>query len=76
MYTLISILVKNQLLDIDLSATFKITWVILTEMPRKLSQIAQLERGEDQALAEEGCSVAGERYPSSVSRGGYRDIPF
>lgn len=44
MYALISILVKNQLLDVDLSPTFKISWVILTEMPRKLSQIAQLER--------------------------------
>lgn len=43
-YALISILVKNQLLDVDLSPTFKISWVILTEMPRKLSQIAQLER--------------------------------
>lgn len=67
---------QNQLLHTDLSATFKLTWVILTGTARKLSQIAQLQRREEQTPTDEGCLVAAERYISSISKGGYRDIPF
>lgn len=65
---------QNQLLGTDLSATFKRTCIILTEITRKLSQIAHQERREKQALADKQCP--GEMYPSFIFKGDYRDTPF